>query len=499
MKQSTVQKYINILKAVQKSGNNLSRYCSENNLNYNTITSTIGTLRKQNTKETKDIKDLISLYENVTNHKIDSTDKSEAYCTRDNSGKISEYKVKSYKRNNPAFQATLSREEMETLCGLYTYYGGNVTARIVANEFPKYTLAEIKRILRAFNITKDSFWTPPHLLEELSLEELSQYRLNLKEKAAFKYADARQERDYNNLIKKLSRENIDLKNRLGDWKEFASNLYVNNDYYISREELHDDRVLILTLSDLHIGAYNTPYGFVNLADYNEEEIKNRLKKVLDFIHYNQYHRIMVLNLGDSVDSYKKETTRGGHLLPGCISDKDMSKMYISIMTWFFNSLKQETNDISYVCIGESNHGGDWEWINQIALANILQSTLNVECKISDYPIEVVNIENTSIIMTHGKNNYTQSRPLPLVLDNKTINWFNDWFLTTDIPLKSNKIVVKGDLHQFAISCCKTFKYVSMPSLYGSSQYIVSNFGKTDWGCGYMEYQNGEFKFGTINE
>jgi len=492
MKESTVKKYTDILLAAKKSGKNLLKFCSESGLNYNSLKSTIHNLKKNGEHQ-----ELLSLYNAVIEKNIE--DRVETNIIRDENNKIIKYQLISYRKNKVPFEATLERSEMESICGLYTYYGGNITARLVANEFPKYTLAEIKRILQAFGITKDSFWTPQHLLEELSIEELSQYRINLKEKSAFKYADSQSEKDYTNLIKKLAKENLNLKRSISDKQTFIQETIPSQDYYISRQELHDDRVIVLTLSDLHIGAYNTPYGFVDLDEYNEEEIKNRLKKVLDFVHYNEYTRIIVLNLGDSVDSYKKETTRGGHLLPGSISDKDMSKMYISIMTWFFNSLKQETSDISYVCIGEANHCGDWGWLNNIALAKILESTLNIECKISDYPIDVVNIEDTSIIMTHGKNNYTQSRPFPLILNDKTITWFNDWFLTTNMPLKQNKIVVKGDLHQFAISCCKTFKYVSMPSLYGSSQYIVANFGKTNWGVGYIEYQNGKCKFGTIDE
>lgn len=487
MKQSTIQKYLDILSEAKESGKSLRAYCLDNNISYNSIKSALYNLRKENIQDT-----LINYFSN----EIDTDDTSEIEIIREEN-RIVSYRVTTYKRNKAPFIATLSRGDLETISGLYTYYGGNITARMVANEFPKYTLSEIKRIIRAFGITKDSIWVPQHLLEELSVEEITQYRMNLKERAAFKYADSQMEKDYNALIKKLSKANLELQKEIEDKKTFYSSLNANHDYYTPIRS-NNQKTLILTLSDLHIGAYNTKYGFVDLEEYDEDEIKRRLSKVLDFIATNEYIKVIVLNLGDSVDSYKKETTRGGHLLPGSISDKDMSKMYISIMTWFFNSLQAITLSINYVCIGESNHDGDVGWLNNLALANILENTYNIHCKISDYPIEVVNIDETSIIMTHGKNNYTQSRPFPLILNDKTITWFNDWFLTTNMPLMKNKIVVKGDLHQFAISCCATFKYVSMPSLYGSSQYIVSNFGKTHWGVGYIEYQNGNCRFGVID-
>ena len=102
-----------------------------------------------------------------------------------------------YPANIP-FITRLTRQDAETIFGLYTYYGGNITARQVANEFPKYTLSEIKKIFKCFKLTKDSCFAPPHLIEELSEEQLSQYRMNLKERAAFKYCDAKQERDFTN-------------------------------------------------------------------------------------------------------------------------------------------------------------------------------------------------------------------------------------------------------------------------------------------------------------
>ena len=40
--------------------------------------------------------------------------------------------------------------------------------------------------------------------------------------------------------------------------------------------------LVIFLSDMHIGAYNPKYGFIQLEDYNKEEISRRLDKVYNF-------------------------------------------------------------------------------------------------------------------------------------------------------------------------------------------------------------------------
>lgn len=51
-------------------------------------------------------------------------------------------------------------------------------------------------------------------------------------------------------------------------------------------------------------------------------------------------------------------------------------------------------------------------------------------------------------------------------------------------LNGDILVVKGDLHQSATSHAKLFKYKSVGSLFGSSNWIHANFGSTKWCCDY---------------
>ena len=46
------------------------------------------------------------------------------------------------------------------------------------------------------------------------------------------------------------------------------------------------------------------------------------------------------------------------------------------------------------------------------------------------------------------------------------------------------VVVKGDLHQSATTKGKFFTYKSVGSLFGASNWIHANFGKTEWACDY---------------
>lgn len=166
------------------------------------------------------------------------------------------------------------------------------------------------------------------------------------------------------------------------------------------------------------------------------------------------------------------------------------------MTRFFSQLKQIFNNVSYVCTGDSNHEGSWGWLANIALINILNKD-GINSYVSNNPIDAFDVAGYSIIYLHGHDSSTQYKGFPLHLDDKTKNWFNNFFLQTELPLQKNKIVVKGDLHQFSIDCCNTFDYINAPSIYGSSSWITSNFGKGKNGAMYIEIQENNYNTGVI--
>ena len=152
MKQSTIVKYTKILLDVKASGKKLSKYCAENNLSYNNIVSTISTLKKQNNEESREIEELIKLYNEVTCHKLnskeilDTDDKSKVAFIRDETGKISSYHYQIYRRNKPSLVGNLTREEMNTIHRLYSYYGDSLTQRVISRHFGDLSLIDFKSI-----------------------------------------------------------------------------------------------------------------------------------------------------------------------------------------------------------------------------------------------------------------------------------------------------------------------------------------------------------------
>ena len=436
-----------------------------------------------------------------TEEVIENDERAETQIVRDSEGKVSYYKFKIFKRDKAPLMGKLTREEMNSVYRLYSYYGANITQREISRTLPEYSLIDFKRILRVFSITKACSPFAPHMHEEYSEEELKEMHLRLKENDFIKKLEKDEINDLRKLNVKLAKENFKLSDKITTIESLKDIIKESNPEakIFKTDNKLNSNSLIIWLSDMHIGAYNDAYGFYEIPEYNEADIEHRLEIIVKRFAGKCYDSIFVVNLGDSVDSYNKETTRGGHPLPGIITDKEMSKMYINQMTKFFINLQNNTtfNKLVYFCIGESNHDGTWGWINNKLLEAKLQN-MGVETYISDYPIDSLTVNDNLFVITHGKDDHSQFKNFPLTLNDKTELYFANWINEFNLTGK-RKYVVKGDLHRFAYTVGQAFDYISVGSLYGSSNWITANFGNTKWSINFMELNGDDMQIGTIKE
>jgi hypothetical protein len=118
----------------------------------------------------------------------------------------------------------------------------------------------------------------------------------------------------------------------------------------------------------------------------------------------------------------------------------------------------------------------------------------VESKIAHKFIDHVEFDNRTFIYTHGKDNKDMKNGLPLNLDPKTEIFINQYIYENNI--KGNIHLVKADLHQNNYNEGKLFSYRNVPSLFGSSKWIMSNYGLTKPGVGYDIYDHQEI-YGSV--
>lgn len=499
MKKETRNRIEKLLNYAKNNNLSVMAACKVKNYNYSTLTTALNHARNNSTDE-----DILALYDsvkqgnNIIEH-IDTDERAETEQVRDEDGKIISYRFKIFRRDKTPVVGALSRDEMGLIYRLYSYYGASLTQRQISRHFPEYSLVDFKRILRAFNITKACSPFPPHVIAEHTPEELEEMQLREKENDFLKAVEKNEVKDLRALVTKLTKQKasninkdiiVDLiKSTVKDYKELPVNLCNKNAKYPD---------LIIWLSDLHIGAYNAKYNsFIQLPSYDVKEIKSRLTRIIESFVGQKYHSVYVVNLGDSIDGFNKETTRGGHELPEVLDNKEISEAFIECMTEFFATLtsKVKSNDFNYLCIGESNHGGDFEWLNQKLLAAYI-TKYNVKSYISNYPIDNFVIGKHQFLYAHGKDNGCQSRQFPLTLNPATELYFANYIAEKGI-CSPHIYVVKGDLHNYAYTTGKQFDYISVGSMYGSSNYIVANFGHTRWSINYTVVQEDDILMGTI--
>ena len=133
---------------------------------------------------------------------------------------------------------------------------------------------------------------------------------------------------------------------VGEKYSFPSRCFAKN--IVGFKELSKDKI-ILTLENLnktdtwcselfifHTSNHNFLqfiifegyHGIVikRITQDDKDEIKRRLDKIISTFAGKSYDSILIADLGDSIDQYNKETTRGGHLLPNNMTDKEMSHL-----------------------------------------------------------------------------------------------------------------------------------------------------------------------------
>lgn len=510
MNNKRLVKLIKKLNTIKESGKTIGEYYGKKSFNqtyFRAVRSEINRDSKELDPElVKEFFDLFQSIEPVRAYnggykKLDSIDRTEIGVRRNEEGKITEYHFTIYIKNKADLVGSLTRTEMNSVYRLYSYYGANITQREVSRQLPEYSLMDFKRILRAFNITKAAGPFAPHMYEEHTEEELQTIHADLKERDFVNKLEKDELETLKKQNLKLAKANKVFNDRLEAIKSVDLAIKESNfnpkKFIANPNNKNND--LIIWLSDMHFGAYNDDFGFYPIEEYNETQIMKRLDIIIARFAGKQYRNIYVVNLGDSIDSYNKKTTRGGHDLPSVMTDKEMSEMYVRCMLQFFTNLQSNVKHdmITYLCVGESNHDGVAGWLNNKIVEAYIHN-MGIKTYVSQYPIDSFVVGPHTFVYMHGKDDHNQFKNFPLTLNDKAELYLTKYIYDNNITGKY-KYVVKGDLHRFAYTSSQIFDYISVGSLYGSSNWITANFGNTAWSINYMELNGDDMHIGTIKE
>ena len=257
----------------------------------------------------------------------------------------------------------------------------------------------------------------------------------------------------------------------------------------------------LYLADQHIGASVENALYSNYFDktiyrdrMNTVDLQIGAKSRL----YGRFDTLSVFFLGDTFDGQDGFTVKRTHALPQNMSNSEAFEVGLYTNKVFLERLFKSKYAAHYrvYFVRESNHGGDMDLYLFKALKMWIETVYpQVKVVIAHKFMDHCTIGNNTFIYTHGKDNTDMKHGLPLVLDSKTEIFINQYIYENNI--RGNISVVKGDLHQDATTNGKLFRYRNVPSLFGSSKWIMSNYGLTKPGVGYDIFNDKEVNSGVI--
>ena len=253
--------------------------------------------------------------------------------------------------------------------------------------------------------------------------------------------------------------------------------------YTYMQGTSNKKSLMVYTSDKHVGAA-VPENALYINIYNADSFAERMKKLSDEIFYletiyGKFENIYILDLGDALDGWNGQTTRGGHHLPQNMSNRQSFEVYLKAHKDFFDQLvtAQIANHYHFKAVTCDNHSSDFGYITNRALEEYLnlkfpQMTTQILSRLMEHFVLGVH----TFILAHGKDDQDMKFGMPLHLNDKTVNFIDNYIYQNDINPKTTTVhLIKGDLHQDCSESSTQFRYRNTSSMFGSSKWAFHNY------------------------
>lgn len=239
----------------------------------------------------------------------------------------------------------------------------------------------------------------------------------------------------------------------------------------------------LTYTDVHVGMDTDSTGNSMYAvEWNKEAILTEARKMVrETLDTKESSILVVDELGDFLDGYNGQTTRGGHALPQNMTNEEAFDCALEFKMIVLNGLVAHYDQILFNNICNDNHAGAFGYFVNSAFKSIAkQSYDNVTVKNHRQFMNHYYMGETCYIITHGKDDSSLKFGFKPFLDSKGIEKIDQYCKQNDIYKHSSKVVFKkGDSHQALFDMCTSddFFYFNYPALSPSSQWVQTNFKK----------------------
>lgn len=237
----------------------------------------------------------------------------------------------------------------------------------------------------------------------------------------------------------------------------------------------------LIISDVHVGMdtdkdNNTMYE----CEWNKEELYKTADIVIQETLDNQEsHVLYVDELGDLLDGFNAQTTRGGHSLPQNMTNEEAFDNALGFKLRILYGLIGSYKEIHFNNICNDNHSGSFGYFVNQAFKQIAELQFkNVTVTNHRKFINHYFINNICFVITHGKDDKSLKFGFKPQLDLKGVEKIDQYLKRNEIYKKAELIIFcKGDSHQALFDLCTSddFYYFNYPALSPSSNWIKNNF------------------------
>ena len=237
----------------------------------------------------------------------------------------------------------------------------------------------------------------------------------------------------------------------------------------------------LTITDVHIGMEtdidnNTMY----VKEWNKKELIKTADIVIEQTLEEQASSVLYVDeLGDLLDGFNAQTTRGGHALPQNMTNEECFDAALEFKLKILYGLVNNYTEIHFNNICNDNHSGAFgyfvnEAFKQIAELQFENVTVTNHRKFLNHYF----VNDICFIISHGKDDKSLKFGFKPQLDLKGAEKIDQYCKQNGIYKEADLVIFKkGDSHQALFDMCTSddFYYFNYPALSPSSNWIKNNF------------------------
>lgn len=243
----------------------------------------------------------------------------------------------------------------------------------------------------------------------------------------------------------------------------------------------------LTYTDLHIGMDPNKKGNSMYAkSWDYFDIQETAEAIISKTLENQQSEVLIVDeLGDFLDGYNAQTTRGGHELPQNMTNEEAYDCGLDFKMTLVNSLAPYFEEIVFNNICNDNHAGSFGYFVNSAFKRLSEKIYD-NVVVNNY-LQFMShyiVNDVCFIISHGKDDSTLKFGFKPHLCAKQIEKIDHYIKQNKLYGKAERFIFKkGDSHQllFDYTGSADFDYFNYMASSPPSQWVQNNFKNSSRG------------------